>query len=372
MTKNKKLLIAIGIVVFLGIVALVGNVCVRHDIKHKDNVLRIGFVVSLTGSSAGTGRPTANAVELLKKKFNDVEFFIEDSKSSPIAGIQAARKLVDIHSVDIIYCDLTNVAIALLDYTEKMKVVLIAPIILTDFTDRGKFTVRNFMTLDQQVSVVVHKFLEIDNAIKSERQQLVAIASNDEFGRNSIDGLNQCLESINDIVCAKVFYVDNNKESIRNVTLSAKNLNPDVVFVSSFSASLGNIIKCLREDGFNGIVLTTTAFTVPYIRAAAGDAIYNVIYPDFDKTPLYYSLRDEYLSCFNETPPLTTFLCHDGLSFLIKVWHDRDDDNLEDMFKKAEFSELDGAYGMLHFKNRELIYKLNAFMTECGRSKNAN
>lgn len=318
--------------------------------------LRIGIVCAITGNASGTGRPIANAVDFLRKKFPAAKFFVEDSKSTPVGGIQAAHKLIDVERVQILFCEMSNVAVAIADYSDRNNVIFIAPIILKDFVRKYRYTVRDFMTLDEQVKVDIAAYERIrDNG----GSNVVAIVSNDEFGRSSLDGLLSALVNSR-LALKKDFRFENDNEQIKSVVANVMRNNPDVIFASSFSPSLGVLVKELRTSGYTGYILTTTAFTAPSIQMAAGDGLWGVVHPDFVTTSAYTELESWYEGRFKEKPPLTTFLCHDGVAVIMSAYQAVEDcKSTDEILEKLENVVLkDGAYGDLCVRNREVKFNL--------------
>lgn len=318
--------------------------------------LRIGFVCALTGSASGTGRPIANSVDFFRQKFPDAKFFVEDSKSTPVGGIQAAHKLIDVDRVQVIFCEMSNVSVAIADYSDRNKVIFIAPIILKDFVKKYKYTVRDFMTLDEQVKVDLLAYEQLRDEGGS---NIVAIVSNDEFGRSSLDGLEVALNHSRLRLKAD-FRFEDDSERIKSVVVNVLKHNPDVIFASSFSPSLGVLIKELRTSGYAGFILTTTAFTAPSIQKAAGEGLWGIIHPDFKTTSTYAALESWYVGKFSERPPLTTFLCHDGIAVLMAAYRAsigaKSTVKIMDNLKNVVLS--DGAYGNLRVDNREVKFQL--------------
>lgn len=104
----------IGIVVVL---AIVGSVILYgHSASDSNDVVTIGAVLPLTGGAAYWGEPSSRgallAADEIQRRYgsDDFQLIIEDSLSNPTDGVNAARKLIDIHSVDALYSELTTIS----------------------------------------------------------------------------------------------------------------------------------------------------------------------------------------------------------------------------------------------------------------------
>lgn len=351
--KNKKLWIGIGIIVAIVIVFIA--IYKKHQLPENEDAIRIGLVVALTGSSSGTGQPIANAVSFLKEKYPSAVFYVEDSKSTPIGGIQAVHKLIDVYNVNVVFCEMTNVSAAIADYTDQNKVIFIAPIILDNFVSNWKYTVRDFMTLDEQARADLNEY-EKNHIEKG--TNLIAIVSNDEFGKSSLKGIKKAIIG-HSVVLKDSYSFDNDLEKIKGVVFNVLDKKPDVIFASSFSPSLGQLIKELRTAGFNGYILTTTAFTAPSIQTAAGDGLWGIIHADFSTTKAYDELAEWYNDKFSEKPTLTTFLCHDGIAVIVAAFEKCGSKEANKMLSQLDNVIVqEGAYGELRVLNREVKFNL--------------
>lgn len=352
--KKNKVKLALGLIFVAACMLAVGIYKCKTSGKFENEV-RIGLVVALTGNASGTGRPIANAVDFLRKKYPAAKFFVEDSKSTPVGGVQAVHKLIDVYGVNVVFCEMTNVSAAIADYTERNKVVFIAPIILSDFVSRWKYTVRDFMTLDEQAKADIDEYEENHS---HEGTNLIAIVSNDEFGKSSLDGIQKAIKGRR-VKLIEDFTFDSDPELIKNVVINALKNKPNVIFASGFSPALGTLVKELRASGFGGYILTTTAFTAPSIQTAAGDGLWRIIHADFATTKVYDELAEWYLQKYAEKPTLTTFLCHDGVAVIMaasEMCKTSDSHELLDNLENVVVQE--GAYGNLSVRNREVKFKL--------------
>lgn len=89
----------------------------------QEDTLVIGSVIPLTGPYASYGVGLAAAMNLAVEEIEaaggiDIELIIEDSQTDPTAGLNAARKLVDVDGVDIIVGTFaSSVTLPILSYT---------------------------------------------------------------------------------------------------------------------------------------------------------------------------------------------------------------------------------------------------------------
>jgi branched-chain amino acid transport system substrate-binding protein len=149
MEKLKQLNVKLVLMIVL-LIPFLSN-CVEKRIES----LKIGLVVDLSGYTAAFGKGTANSVELLKEKFKDVEFYIEDSKGDPKIGLNATNKLLNINKVDLIYCDLSTVSNAINPILVQRKKALIATVYLKSLLTVNPYAIRNLPSAEDDCRLLL-------------------------------------------------------------------------------------------------------------------------------------------------------------------------------------------------------------------------
>ena len=299
------------------------------------------------------GKPEANAVEILRQKYPNAKFYIEDTKSDPQAGLKAAQKLLEIDKVNVMYCDLSNVANAVVPLTEDHNAIFMATVYLSDFVTRGQYTIRNLPTGKYESQLLLSELARI----RPTSTKIAAIVSNDEFGRSSLSDFKQALsETPNKLVYDGTF--ENDPAKMKSVAQVLISQNADAIYISSLSPALGTLIRNLREAQYSGQIMTTDAFALDYIRAAAGDAQRGVLYPKFMNTPKLQELDREYRKRFGEPIPTTATLCHEGLSLLLDAWKSSPRLAFSAFIKSLGNMEYDSAFGRLTVTGREIKYPM--------------
>lgn len=360
-----KIIIGILFIVIVSISAFVGlqyfNKLNLHNEQNNiagktiaQETIKIGAVIAITGFGADIGQSEKNAIELLKEKYvtHNVEFFIEDSKSSVKDGITATKKLLEVNDVDVLYIDLTAIVGATTEIIKEKNRLLIAPVYLDDLTRNNELAIRNLPSAEQEINILIN-YLE-NNKIKSDKYAI--FYSNDLFGKTTERIFKETVGK-DHIVFSSAIIDENIKES----ALMAIQSHPDVVYIGSMSPNLGQLIREMRTFGFKGEFITTDAFSYPYINNIAGEYGKGVIYIDFDNTSVdYMSFATEYQNKFKTECVASAVICFDGLSMLI--------DNLLTHNNSKNFVNLPikykGIYGDIYLKNREIIYPIKALRWE--------
>jgi branched-chain amino acid transport system substrate-binding protein len=88
----------------------VGTACsAPTDTAAGDETIRIGVVVSVTGSASSLGEPERNTVQLFEQEFSEVggaeiEWIVEDDASDPTQAVTAVKQMIDRENVHAVVC----------------------------------------------------------------------------------------------------------------------------------------------------------------------------------------------------------------------------------------------------------------------------
>lgn len=309
--------------------------------KGASDGIRVGAAIALTGFGADFGQSEKNAIEFLKEKYGDegdVKFYIEDTQSDVKAGLNAIKKLVNVHKCDIIYCELSSIVNAASAFVNKKEVTLIAPVYLQNLKE-NPFAIRNLPSADQENSDLIG-FLD-DNDIAHEK--FAVLYSNDVFGQTCFDSFKSLLPD-GSVICYSGAI---NEDALRQTALKAIGANPDVIYLGSMSETLGLLVKHLRENGYQKEIVTTDAFSYDYIYSLAGEYAKGVRYVDFQDSDDYKGFRDKYYQRFGVKCAPTAMLCYDGISAVISA-----------IIEGTEMNGFtyDGLTGKIVIKENEIIY----------------
>jgi branched-chain amino acid transport system substrate-binding protein len=95
----------------LGAVLVVGGTACSapSDTAAGDETIRIGVVVSVTGSASSLGEAERNTVQLFEDEFGEiggaeVEWIVEDDASDPTQAVTAVKQLIDQENVHAVVC----------------------------------------------------------------------------------------------------------------------------------------------------------------------------------------------------------------------------------------------------------------------------
>ncbi|MDR0505975.1 MAG: penicillin-binding protein activator [Dysgonamonadaceae bacterium] len=126
---NKKVFITIGVIAVVAIGVLVW----LNKENEKQEIIKIGAILPLTGDLAKYGQSGKNAIELAINEYNGnhqqkIEVVFEDDKGESKTAINSINKLIAIDKVAIIVGAMpSSNTLAIAPIAEKNKVVLVSP-----------------------------------------------------------------------------------------------------------------------------------------------------------------------------------------------------------------------------------------------------
>ncbi|MBV6272672.1 ABC transporter substrate-binding protein [Alcaligenaceae bacterium CGII-47] len=248
------------------------------------DALSIGIVESISGPAAAYGDAHHKGTQLAFEEINKaggfngkpIEFHVEDDRSDPAAGINAAKKLITQRKVDaIVGSSASLVTIAFSKENEKYKVPLMngmagSPTV----TEQGyKYTWRINMTdrlMDEKIAE--HFFT------KYGKKKFAFLVENSEYGKPPTKAAAEKLKSLGAEVTTYEEY--NRGETDFKAQLSKiKDTNPEVIFVHGYYTEGSIIARQIKELGIDVQLIVNQGQGVPKFMELAGDAAEGVVFP---------------------------------------------------------------------------------------------
>lgn len=345
----------VGLLLFVVAAVLVGCGQQTETKGFADRQPKIGALIALTGYGSSFGENEANMVKMLRDRYPNATFLVEDNKSDPRQAINAARKLLDIDRVDILYCDLTTVANAIAPMTKDSGTILIAAVYLADLLERNALAIRNLPRGRDEARLLLDHLTQTTKTMSS--RSLVLLGSNDEFGRGSVEDCRALSRDFSvDVIGSDV--IPDDATALASFAAALAKRNPTAVYMASLNPTLGTLVRQLRTSGYSGMILTTDAFAYPYIKEAAGEYASGTVYVDFPSTERFATFSKEYSSKFKGQLNPAGVLLHDGLSIILDAYFNNHPQTAADLVAQLEGTLFDGIYGSLTVRDREILYPL--------------
>ena len=265
--RNKALSITLAVIVAI----FTGFYFLRNS---KDDTVKIGAILTITGPAADAGVDIQNGLSLAVDMLNarsgvngkKLELIIEDSKTDPEAGKTAFEK-IEQHHRPIFYIVATSlVATAVAPLAEESQVVMIGVATAPNLTSNKKWIFKYYTTPPTEVSPI----LALLERLKS--QTLGILYLNDEYGSPVDSLLRAGFQKSGGTVIDDAFEVQQTdfKAEIEKIQ------NTDAAYIIGYDSHIKNIIKQLKDTGYRGNILTSN--TLDWILTANDAAELDGVY----------------------------------------------------------------------------------------------
>lgn len=224
----------------------------------KADNIKIGVVVSTTGSLASLGIPMKNALALMPPKIagNDISYIILDDESDTTTARKHAEKLVSEDKVDaIIGPSSTPNTLAIIEVAARARTPLIslgAGTVIVQPMDPTKRWIFKTPYNDSTLAEATVRHMS-----KAGAETAAIIGFNDAYGESWINEFNKVAKATGISVKAVERY-DRNDTSVTAQVLKVMAMKPDVVLVVAGGTPGVLPQATLRERGYKGAIYQTT------------------------------------------------------------------------------------------------------------------
>lgn len=268
MRKNLPL---ISLFAFLVAVTFCLVGCTSSPTREK---IKVGAILPLTESAAILGNGVKEGMEIAVDNVNttggikgqQLKVIFQNSQNDATKGLSALQMLLDVEKVPAVVVAMSSVTSAAIPVADKRQVVLFGTVTATPgLTKQSEWVFRNYYTTDAQGAVMA-RYL-IDTEIK----KIAVIYINDDYGVTGTDAFRKSYAEMGGQVLAGEGY-DKASTDMRAQITKAMADNPAAILLISYGSSLGNLVKQVRELGYQGKVLSYTGLVDPDVLKQAGTA----------------------------------------------------------------------------------------------------
>lgn len=238
--------------------------------------IKIGAILSLTGSAATYGKWSQNGIELAIDEVNrngginerPIEVIYEDDISIPSSAVSAAKKLIEIDGVKAILGPLTSSAVlAVAPVAEARHVVLFTPCASSPkITEAGDYIFRNWPSDDFEGAAMA-EFL----AQRLHVKKVVVIPMNNEYGLGLRDVFIRRAKELG-LEILGVLSFEQGATDFRTQATRIGELKPDAVYSPGHAKEVAMLIRQCHEIGVRTIFTSGVAFGSPEVFTIARNA----------------------------------------------------------------------------------------------------
>jgi len=216
--------------------------------KKKQDEIKIGVIMSLTGAASDPGKKVLQGVELAFLMYNDtakvkMKLIVEDSKSNNKDGVSAMNKLISTDKVKIVIGDLmSSVFLSCAPIAERNKVVMMSPGASNPaIREAGDYIFSNYLLDDFDGKVMANYVYKV-----MDKKNVVVLTVNSDYGIGVHKAFVDNFTNLGGTILLEERY-EQGQIAFRNSLIKIKNLKPDVVYIAGYAAELGNIVKQMKE-----------------------------------------------------------------------------------------------------------------------------
>jgi branched-chain amino acid transport system substrate-binding protein len=335
------------VIAFLTLASRCGN-------QPNTNQVRVGAILSLTGSAAQYGQWSKNGIELAVSEVNSaggidgkqLAIIYEDDASQPSSAVAAVRKLLDADHVNAIVGPLTSSnVLAVAPVVESSRIVLLSPSGSSPkITNAGDFIFRNWPSDDFEGAAMAD-FLAHDVKIKD----VAVLAINNEYGVGVRDVfLKRAGQNGIRILDSLTFEQD--ATDFRTQISRITSLHPGAIYAPGHAKEVARMILQARQLGFTGLFASSVAFESPEVFKIAGKAADGTYYtaPSFDpnsQNDLIRHFQQSYQSRFGETAEVFAAHAYDAVNILVLAFRNAKKDGItltDALYKIRDFNGVTG------------------------------
>lgn len=344
----------------------------------KQEEIKIGAVLSLTGKAASYGdwarKGITLAVEQLNEnKANSFRFKIlqEDSQGDPKSAVSAMLKLISVDKVPVIIGFITSSEfLACAPISEQQKIVMISPVAGAPLDRKdGSYVFRTRESGEYQSKIVAGY---VCNALKIKKASILyenaanAIAYRNVFENTFKSYGGQIVQSLS---------YDEGQADYRSILTNIKANPVDAVYLPGVGKVIGHILVQAKELGIKTQFFSSAGIEDPELIRIAGETANGIIFgaPAFSlgsEEPHIHNFIESYRKRFNEEPSVYAANAYDAMMLVAKAI--KSGKKIPEKIKNYLYriSNYQGASGKISFeKNGEVnkpvilkIIKNNQFM----------
>jgi branched-chain amino acid transport system substrate-binding protein len=304
---------------------------------NNPTAIAIGAALAQTSNVALLGQEQVVGVKLAEKYFNEkggvngtpIKVILQDAAGDEQGAINAINTLITQDKVvGILGPSLSQQAFAASPIADRAKVPILGP----SNTAKGVPQIGEYVgRVSAPVAIVapnsIKAALKIEPKIK---KVAVFFAQNDAFSKSETETFQQTLKDQKlDIVTVQKFQTTDT--DFQNQATAAINAKPDLIVISGLAADGGNLVKQLRQLGYQGLIVGGNGFNTanifPVCQAQCDGILVAQAYsPELD-TPLNKAFIAAYEAEKKTLPPQFTAQAFTGIQVFVEALKRVDDKN---------------------------------------------
>ncbi len=320
MGKLKRIFLSIILLSFIASLCITISSCSQKPEEKKEDVIKIGAILPLTGPIGFFGKYERNALSIALDEINQnggingqkIKVVYEDSQNNPRLAVSAMNKLINTEKIPVALTQMSGVSMALAPIADQRKVVLVSLAMHPDLAKKSKYVFRIYESVAQE-SQAMANFL-----IKNSFKRIGIIYIEDVWGQEAESSFVKQLHALNnDIVFSEGF--SKQTKDFKELIAKLKTKSLDALFIAAYGPGVGILAKQIRESGLTVPLFGNVGMSWDYVLKIAGPALEGaiVVMPKF-YAPEYSSLDfvKKYRKRFGTDPNFESAFTYDAFKII--------------------------------------------------------
>jgi branched-chain amino acid transport system substrate-binding protein len=302
--------------------------CGQKNQGAAGDVVKVGWIGSLTGDQAVWGQSELNTLKMLAEELNNsggllgkkIEIVGYDTRGDATEAVNAVKRLISQDKViAIIGPNTSSSAMAISGILEEMKVPDIATVATNPKVTvlDGKVKPFNFRVcfIDPYQGAVAAGYAY---DVLGFKKAAVLYDVTDEYSQGLAEFFIKTFEEKGGKIVAKEAFKSGDTD-FRPQLSKIKAANPDVIFMPYFFKEVALSAKQARDLGINSVLMGGDGWPSDTLLEMAADAVegsYFVNHLDFDD-PAVQEFKQKYNAKYGKMPELNGYLAHDAFFMLV-------------------------------------------------------
>jgi branched-chain amino acid transport system substrate-binding protein len=356
---NKTTKIIVGIIVAIVVIGGIWYGVSRKPAPvKKEEAIKIGFMGPFSGYAAWAGEYMERGLNLALSELPEetrerIKIIKEDDRCDPIAGLNAAQKLIQIDKVNYVIGPLCSAEVAIPTehlFEDNKVIALTVGLPPNKVANMGPYHF-SFSPEIEYLMKALAKEVRDENISK-----IAVVYMNDEFAMENRNHFIKYFQEFGGEVVADEA-IERGTTDFRTPILKIKSKNPEAIFIGAHSGELINILRQLKELGLENLPkYGIHATESPVILSEAADLAEGLIYPypaEKNQSQSAIDYARKYREMYNQDPDPYSANVYDSLKILVGAIEVCGYENKDCVLQKlSTIKDYPGANGLLSVDER--------------------
>lgn len=303
----------------------------RNGVNRRDNIVRIGAVLPITGDMAFLGETGKNGLTLAQEYINQkkllkgkvIEFVFGDGMGIPKNSINALNYLIEMEKINIIFSIVSAVDVTFIPIQQEKQFLFVSHATHPALSNVNPLFFRHSPTVLQEAEIL-QKYIGKDSL------STVLLSMSDDYGI----AFSKIVQENAFISSENIITFNTNERDYKTLCLKAIKDKPSKVLLCGNGKDQHKIVTILRELNYKDEIITTLGFKVGGAYEVVKDKI-DFTYVNFKETGIdeqYAEVLTKYKDKFGKDMTLNEMIFFNTALLLVDAINNVEDkDNVREI-----------------------------------------